>query len=740
MTIWGPTENNCRIGVDFHDLPAITKDTASITVGADLRWYSGAAVTDNTNTTYWDWLGYGTDPDGSDADALKLTSFSGMKYFKSVTRPLGLIYGAEQDVTLNAWVSPIDYVSDGQLDVSATLRVPARPFQYPNPPHTVTVTKNSDTSHTTAWTADYTTDAGGYPWSAVYVQRWDNVTDAWYQVASLAYTATSYTDNSTVADREYAYRVRSGNSTGTSAWAYTAGPHDSFTTPAAHTNLQWTKATSDVVLTWSKASTLPVATEVQESAGGGAWTAKATVAAGTNTWTHTSPNPAVTHQYRVRPIIEGVAGAWTTSTIVQLLAAPLAPTALQPSGLTVDPVTGTVTATWSHNPVDGTAQTAYEHRLKVAGGAYTSSGKITSTSASRTLSGLTRGQTYVHQVLTYGQHAAASPWSAEQSFTTGARPEASITYPTAADHGESSLTAVWTFYDLEAGAQTASRVELLQGATVVYTTTLGPVTSHALAYELANLTAYKLRVQVQDASGLWSAWAEVEFSTDFVPPTMPTVTGVFDVAAGSVALTIGNPDADGVTTVDPLTNTVFRSINGGVWTLVAEGVPLNTTITDPVPSTSGTNTYKVVAWSATPTSAESAPLVLECYSTWLFVNGGPGNSTVARLKGGPAVQLQVGRTKVLHQFAGLAAPVEFAGTARTRAYGLSGAVDGFGAEAASWGSWQAWEAVADLPAPLVYRDPMGRYEHVSISDVTIDHDVSTKKAKVAATLTVVDHG
>ena len=735
MTTWGPTENGCRIGADWHDLPAIDKDTASITVGADLRWSSTAVVTDNTNTTFWDWVGYGADPDGSDSAALKLTSFSGMKYFKSVTRPVSLVYGSARNITLNTWVQGLNNVGDGQLDVSATLTVPARPFQYPNPPTGVGVTKNSDTSHTVYWTGDYTAPSGGYPWAGVYVDRWDSI-NGWYRIASLGWDATAYTDTTTTTDRTYRYSVYSHYSTVHSAHVDT---DPTYSTPKPHTNLQWAKVTNDVVLTWTPTSSLSLATEVEESAGGGAWTWKATVPAGTNSWTHVAPSNAVTHQYRVRPGNGGVTGAWTTSTIVQLLAAPLAPTGLSPSGITLDPVEAAIPVTWTHNPVDGTAQTQYEHRVKESGGAYVSSGLITSSANARTLTGLLRGKTYVHQVRTRGQHATWSPWSTEQSFTTGARPQASLTYPTTADHGTSTLTATWTFYDLEGHAHTLSEVRLTSGATIVHEATTTGLT-YTLPVELDNLTPYKLAVRVRDASGLWSAWADATFTTDFVPPTVPLVTGVFDPALGAVTLSITNPGADGTTTVAPIKNSVYRSMKGGPFVLVAENVPLDTTITDPVPSTSGTNTYKVVAWSATPTRAESAPLPLECLSPWLFVNGGPGNATVARLKGGPAVQLAVGRTKVLHQFVGNTLPVEFAGKARTRAYALSGAVDGFGVESASWGTWEAWETVADLPAPLVYRDPIGRYEYVSIGDVTIDHEASTKKAKVSATLTVVHHG
>lgn len=699
-------------------------------------------VTFQSNSGWLDSVNSGSCSGGAVVDGALWSNFNfngGTDTFTPTAEAVALTYGSPTNANFTVTVAGISFFNGDGATTNYTLscQFPARPYSLPLPPIGFTGSRVSDNRVNLSWQANYTGGDGPTPWEGLRLDRWDNVTNGWYRIATLHWGATSYADTTTTSDRRYHYALYAYNDAGESDHVHLT---DLYTTPASHTNLQWSKATADVVLTWAKASTLTVTTEVQESAGGGAWTTKATVAAGTNTWTHTTPDPAASHQYRVRPVAASLTGAYTTSTVVQLLAAPLAPTALAPASVTVDPNDGSVAITWQHNPGDGTSQTAYEHQFKESGGAYTSSGKITSTSSARTITTMVRGKTYVHQVRTWGQHATASPWSVEQSFTTGARPQSLVTYPTAADHGASALTMAWTFYDLEAGAHASSQIELLSGTTVVYSATLpGATTSHTLDYELANLTTYKARSRVLDPTGLWSPWSEVTFATDFVPPTTPTVVGSFDANLGTITLSIANPDADGTTTVWPVSNTIYRSVDG-VEELVAEGLPVNATVTDHAPVTSGTNTYRVVAWSATPTSAEATPLVMAVTSPWVFINGGPGNATMARLKGGPAVQLAAGRPKVLHQFVGRTFPLEFTGKARTRAYSVSGVVDGFGAEADAWGSWTAWEAIADLPAPLVFRDPLGRREHVSISDVTVDHDAASRKAKVSATLTVVDRG
>lgn len=607
-------------------------------------------------------------------------------------------------------------------------------INYPHPPKNVGQAKNSDYSVSLWWEGDYTGDYGGYPWDHVCIDRWDNVTDYWYRIATLRWHATSYTDTSPTHDRTFKYAIYSENRRGESDHVDLP---EIYTTPNGHENLQWTKQASDVVLTWTPTSSMACTTQVEESISGGAFTLKATVPAGTKTWTSVAPDPMVTHQYRVRPVVGGVTGGWRTSSVVALLTAPLAPTSLAPNGIPHDPADTGLSMTWVHNSVDGTAQTAFEIQWRQDGGAWST---LTGTTGfyNGVSGALSANRSFDWQVRTKGQHANWSPWSAIASFTTRTRPTANINYPTAADHGMASLTITWAYFSVGMSPHSYSSVVLLEGANQVFTQAFsGAVTSVTLPFELKNNTTYTAKVQTRDGNGLWSLWDEQTFTTDFIPPTTPTLAGTFDAELGNVVLTITNPTEDGITTVAPVYNAIYRSV-AGVETLVSDNVPLNTAVTDHVPATAGTNTYRVVTWSATPTSAE-ATLDVVGNSEWIFVNGGPDYSTLARLRGGPVVQLSSGRDKVLHQFVGYTAPVEFAGTARSRVFGLSGYVDGFGVETSQWGSWTSWEAIADLPAPLLYRDPIGRREYVSISDVSVDHNTKSKKAKVSARLTVVHH-
>lgn len=607
----------------------------------------------------------------------------------------------------------------------------------PRQVYDLSLTKESDYRHTVRWTGDYTTAEEGYPYENIFIDRWDNVAGRWYLVATLGWWATSYTDRSTQPDREYAYRVQAGNSAGLSPYVYTVS---SWTTPARHPNLSWARPQVDVVLSWSKVTSLPVWTEVQvqQPAGIGAWTHMADVAG--NSWTHTSPDGTVDLLYRVRPWIEGVVGEWTTSALVPALTAPLPPTTRGPDGNTVDNTVDPVVLNWLHNPRDGTTQTAYEVRLKVGAGEWTNTGKLAGSTGSHTFPAGTwpAGQTVQWQVRTWGQHATASAMSAIAQFTTGSRPSVTVTNPGAV-FGRSDVTVEWDYHDPEGTPQVRALVELLDAndAALWTTTVLGSATSVYVPRNLDNNTTYKVQVVARDGSGLNSAPAVKTFTTSFVPPPAPLVVLQYDPDLGSVTVNIDNTNAPLPPDWDPPThNRVWRSIDGGEFELIADPIPTDAIFTDWVPTIHGTNTYRVEAVSALgTTNATAAQLVAD--SAWCFVNGGPDHTVMARLKGGPAVALATSRTKVLHQFVGLDAPVEFTGAHQTREYTLAGAVDGYGAEAAVWGSWQAWDAMAGMPAPLIFRDPMGRRETVSIDSVQIHHDASTKKAKVSCKLTVV---
>ncbi len=407
----------------------------------------------------------------------------------------------------------------------------------PSAPSALTVTRASDTQQNLSWTNNAATRA---PYSEVRVARWDNVSGSWADVAVLG-AVSSWSDTATVADRRYGYRVRAVNSAGESS--STADAYV-YTTPATPTSVTAAKAVSDITVTWGDSSSTETGFEVWHAANG-TWdgTALATVAAGVTTYTHVSPSASVTHTYRVRAVAGTLTSAYGTSNTVALLAAPNAPTNLSPT--TVFDASAAQVFSWTHNPVDSTAQTAYELQYRIGTGSWTTTGKVTSTTSSRTFAAgtLTQGQTYEWQVRTYGQHATASPWSASATVRTSARPVAGLTTPGAgAVIPSASLSPVWTYSDPEGSAQSAWTLTLYQSGTAVWTTTgSGAATTAAIGYSLANGGSYTVGVKVRDGDGLWSPEATRAFTVAFSSPLTPELTATVATDTGSVTLAVTNP-------------------------------------------------------------------------------------------------------------------------------------------------------------------------------------------------------
>ena len=180
---------------------------------------------------------------------------------------------------------------------------------------------------------------------------------------------------------------------------------------------------------------------------------------------------------------------------------------------------------------------------------------------------------------------------------------------------------------------------------------------------------------------------------------------------------------------------VYRYDDGN-WTLVGT-TETNGSLVDTTPPLGTEVAYKAVAVSYTPSSRDSNIAYVETPSPWIFLNGGPGFATRARLKANAAVDYTVGRSKVLHTFAGNQHATEFVGEARINEFKVQGAVAGYDLGKARWGDYKGFEDIADLPAPICYRDPMGRRVMGSLSDVSIRHETTSELTQVSFTVTKV---
>ncbi|MEE6273525.1 fibronectin type III domain-containing protein [Georgenia sp. MJ206] len=711
---WGafrstPTQS-ARLGIDA----TVSGNPASGSVTVTVRYYlehtQAVAQSQTINRT------------GTITGAVPINAARGVVSTGAYTVTVPTVYGSAGTRHFGAFLSGHYAGLSPSVDVNVT--IPARPYLAPNPPPALSSSRSSDTQINVSWTTAYTGADGARPWTGVYLERWDNVRDGHVVVATLPWSTSSYSDRSTVGNRRYVYRIRAYNAAGTSAYTYGSMV---VTTPAAPGTPEATKDTTDVVLQWSR-NAYPEAVYQVHHAADGVWDAAplVTTAANAWTWTHVDPDPAVTHTYRVRASHAGLLSPYSAaSNVIQLLAAPLAPTNLAPTG-TIDS-TGSEVLSWRHQSVDGTSQTAYELERRLKGTtSWTTTGKTTSSLQQRTAltSWFVNGSEYEWRVRTWGQHATASPWSAIASFRASAKPTASINSPSSAEPvGSSSVTVTWGYYHAEGTAQTQYRARLYDDAGTLLETRTGysAATEATFSRALGDATTYQVGVEVRNGYNQWSSEDRVTFTVSYPPPPAPQATASWDKGAGVVVVTITNPPyGEGEVDVDH--NQLYRAINDGPWVLIAANVPPNGTVSDTTAVVGGVNHYQVAAVSALPSSKTGAPVAVpvsaEAADHWVYLNAGPGFSQVVRVRAGAKLDHTPTRKKEVRFYLGRQDGVEYSGRTRGRTGSLSVRLtpDTGGAS-----NEAEITALADMPAPICLRDPLGHRWFVSMGAPHFSH-------------------
>lgn len=610
----------------------------------------------------------------------------------------------------------------------------------PSAPTGVTVSRTADTSHTVSWTRAASATA---PYTSQLVQRLDIATGVWSTVATLGGASTtggqSWTDTGTSANRSYRWRVAGVNASGTATSSQSAVV---YTTPATPANLAAEKIASAIRLLWSNRSTYTCQVQVWHAADG-VWDGSplATLAAGASpTYTHASPNPAQTHQYRVRAVQGSLVSGYTTSGVVQLDAPPNAPTPTATPGW-VD-AHAPVTVRWRHNPVDMAAQTKYALRWRYAGSStWTTLATVTSSTPAHTFAvdTFTPDVTVEWQAQTWGVHPTASPWSATAVVRTSEPPQATIMMP--GDVISSPVVAAEVAYYQAAGVLPAGwQTELVDSDGATVETRSGSATEDtAVVYPpwftttIPDGSSWTMRARMQSGAGMWSEWAEQPFTADYPEPIPPTVGAVWNRDGGSVDVVIENPAGESGEP-DVVSNDVYRSTDGGAtWVQIATGVTPNGVLTDPIPPLNRPSRYRVVAWSDVPSSMSSdSDDITPDEPGWLWVNYGPGWATTVRMYGNLALSGKVSRARALHAFAGRPRRVAFIGDATT----LTLTVDGRLTPDAS--SLTEWETAALESDVVCIRDPKGRRVFGIIPELSHSWQTPTLVG-ISFTVEEVDH-
>ena len=181
--------------------------------------------------------------------------------------------------------------------------------------------------------------------------------------------------------------------------------------------------------------------------------------------------------------------------------------------------------------------------------------------------------------------------------------------------------------------------------------------------------------------------------------------------------TIGTPNSPAA-----VSNRVERSVDGGeTWEVVADSVAISSSVTDRESLSAGTTLYRVSALTDLPSSS-SRIIELHADSDAVWLSGGRGFSTAVPLNWDPQHSTAVGLVnRKVHYFAGRRLGVEMSGTQRKRSVSVSATLLDERLDLI-----RRLEELSYLPAPFLYRDPLGRRIYGSLSGVQMDRAVGGK--------------
>jgi hypothetical protein len=357
---------------------------------------------------------------------------------------------------------------------------------------------------------------------------------------------------------------------------------------------------------------------------GSSWREYWTVGAGVTSYNYPMNYKPETSKGRVRIRTidpEGLKSDWTYSPYftVNHNRPPEKPTNLTPVGGKIIDRSKMIRFTWKHN--DDGAQAGYRFAWRTVSedgnkGSWnyspSSSSFINSTSQYHDLSPdyFPLGE-IEWTVMTKDQQGENSPYATYERFYAGEASDAPIWLEpqSGALINSSEVVANWSSVD-----QVEYEIELLSGAGAVLWSEqdIASNKSTLVGYALENEKSYTLRVRVvNEDSGLWSEWSEVDFSTQFIPPAQPTIElQTIDDDGGSldtiiVSWTNDNPATETPTEYVQVFRREYNATVTQPWEMIADNQAPNSSMVDYSPASNQTYEYMLRAWGANDTYAES---------------------------------------------------------------------------------------------------------------------------------------
>jgi hypothetical protein len=433
-------------------------------------------------------------------------------------------------------------------------------------PSGLTATRVSDTQVNLSWT----NPSKSYEAMCIEVS-----TDggSWSEVVALFNTSSSLTWNGAAPDHSYRFRIRTYYKANYSAYHTLSG---TITMAPASPSSMSTAAAGGTSVTVTLANSSPVATGIEWQTTTGdpsdesAWSASTSVS-GSPVTQFTASLGGVGY-IRVRNVNSVGASAWLVSEQVVTITPPNPPTLRSPASGAYDSSQGDIVFSWLHNPLDGSAQTAYQLRYAKNGGSWTTLSGTTASSRTVALSGFSVGDSVTWQVRTKGADASYSGWSASQTFTVYTAPSVSITSPTGTITGM-PVTVSSTYSDMAGFSCVSSSLALKRDGRTLYTEDMGGSMSATITqgeFLPENGASYTLEVTVRSSSGL-TASSSSTFDVQWTPPVAGELNISNDPETGYVSLIATIPEA-GSGEVAAISISVSRvNADGTITTLLTDG-------------------------------------------------------------------------------------------------------------------------------------------------------------------------
>lgn len=449
------------------------------------------------------------------------------------------VYGRDRSIYLQHWFSSPDssiseYVTGGRA--GAWVTIPARAYERPKAPLSPSLVRDSDSSVTLAWKANYTGSSEAYPWTGVNVYR--SVDGGqWAKLGSVSWDKTGYTDATTSANHRYDYKVRSYNGTGESEDASCGTAYTTPSSPSSATVVRSSDTSQRV--SWGlgeNASATWGSVVVQRSVDGGDWAKLATLSGTATNYTDNGTSADHAYSYRVASANADASSGWVSAgTVCTTPAAPKSVTAA---------ATGAATVSVSATGLSAIASAFdVEHRAGASG----EWGETTRVAALPTAMASAAGENFYR--VRAVRDGLASAWTASEGVITVAQPKAPTVTGVAARYATGSKATVsWAPNHPDGSEQTAAQAELTDPSGKASTKSVtGSSTSVATAALSKGHWSVRVRTRGAWAEGDgWGEWSQaVEFDV-YDPPKVSVTSPGAEVDRMPIAVSWDASDETGI--------------------------------------------------------------------------------------------------------------------------------------------------------------------------------------------------